>query len=78
MAAAAAASGGTDAVISAADNPTNELAVRVWNANNHQVTFGVLGATVHALLEYMMLNGWESVAFDIYDGKNIVGGGSVG
>ena len=54
------------------------LALQAWNANNHQVTYGVLGAALSALADYMNLGGWGSCTFSIWDGGNQVGLGQVG
>lgn len=53
------------------------------NANNHQQTWGVLGAAISALSEYMLAQkgrGYSpsSVAFLIYDGPNQVGSATFG
>ena len=50
----------------------------VWNANNHQTTWGVLGAAVEALRECMRVNGWGVGRFGIWDGGIEVGGGGGG
>lgn len=44
-----------------------------WNANNHQITWGVLAAALVALKDYMSVQNWYgAVTFDIYDGVNRV------
>lgn len=53
------------------------LTMTSQNANNHQQTWGVLGAGISALAEYMLAqkeHGYSpsSVAFLIYDGPNQV------
>lgn len=53
------------------------------NANNHQQTWGVLGAGISALSEYMRVQKGQgyspsSVAFLIYDGPNQVGNATFG
>ena len=54
------------------------LRFEVKNANNHQVTWGVLGAAVEGLRDYMGEKGWAGVKFEVYDGRNMVGEGAVG
>lgn len=55
------------------------LAIHVWNANNHQITWGVLGAAVHALQDFMFhTQHWGGARFDIYDGQNMVAQGLLG
>ena len=53
------------------------VALEAMNANNHQTTWGVLGAAINALLGYMEANGFRQAQFDIYDGENQVGVGLV-
>ncbi|KAA6408956.1 MAG: hypothetical protein FRX48_07300 [Lasallia pustulata] len=53
------------------------LVLRAWNDNNHQTTWGVLGAAVTALLEGMGRDGWGWGTFGIYDGENWVGSGVI-
>lgn len=53
----------------------NGIAVEAMNANNHQLTWGVLGAALKALKQYMESNGYRQAHFDIYDGENMVGKG---
>ena len=55
------------------------LGVDVWSVNNHQTTFGVLGAAVEALLDCMRTRGeWGGARFEVYDGVEMVGEGWVG
>lgn len=83
-AAAVAASGGTEAAAGSSSGgdggvpPMNELAVHIWNADNHQLTYGVLGAAISALSEYMQSYGWGAATFQIWDGPNEVGFGMIG
>ena len=50
----------------------------VTNANNHQTTWGVLGAAVSAVGQWMLnTNGTGTVSFEIVDGTNEVGMGQV-
>lgn len=51
------------------------LALQTWNANNHQMTWGVLGAALLALQQYMEAIGYGTVTFDVMDGANWVGSG---
>lgn len=49
------------------------------NANNHQVTWGVLAGAVMALSSFMdAYGGFGYAHFEIFDGGNQVGSGSVG
>ena len=57
----------------------NNLWLHTWNANNHQTTWGVLKAACSALLDYMTANNdYGSATFEIYDGANQVGEGTIG
>ena len=49
----------------------------IWNANNHQTTWGVLRAAILVLADYMEKEGYGEVIFNIYDGKNQVGSGRI-
>lgn len=51
------------------------LFLRVWNANNHQITWGVMHSAIAAIVDYMTSWGWGLGHFDIYDGGNRVGYG---
>ena len=53
------------------------FSLRTWNANNHQMTWGVLGAAAFALMDYMNRYGYGSATFLIYDGVNQVGAGTI-
>ena len=60
------------------NNPDGPLGLQIWirNANNHQLTYGVLGAALKALNEYLTLFGaGMATTLDIYDGVNQVGQG---
>ena len=49
------------------------------NAENHQITWGVLGAALNALEDFMNSNQiWSAATFGIFDGENQVGVGSLG
>ena len=55
------------------------LVLRVWDTNNHQATYGVLGAAMHALWDYMnSQTTFGAGAFVIYDGAVEVGKGTIG
>lgn len=54
------------------------MAFRTWNTNNHQQTYGVVGAAIAALRGYMAAHGYGSATFDIFDGANEVGAGVIG
>lgn len=49
------------------------IRLSAWNVNNHQLTWGVLGAALMAVMDYMRVKDWYgAVTFDIYDGVNKV------
>lgn len=52
--------------------------LRVWHANNHQTTWGVLGAAIEAIADFMTQYGFARATFNIYDGGNEVGEGVLG
>lgn len=54
------------------------LSLRVWHSNNHQTTWGVLGAAIEAIADFMGLYGFAGASFSIYDGGNEVGEGILG
>ena len=55
------------------------LAMHVWDANNHQMTWGVLAGAVHAIEDFMFhQQHWGGANFEIYDGQNIVAQGVLG
>ena len=54
------------------------LVLSAWNANNHQLTYGVLGAALDAVSDYMNFNGFCRATFSVYDGVNQVGEGMIG
>lgn len=45
------------------------------NDNNHQVTWGVMGAAIEALTNFMIIYGFGPMRFTITDGLNVVGRG---
>ncbi len=49
----------------------------VWNANNHQTTYEMLGATVCAIYNYMHENWFGTASFALFDGENQVGAGEI-
>lgn len=56
-------------------SPSQPVFLKVWNANNHQVTWGVMHASIAALVNYMSKHGWGLGWFNIYDGGVQVGYG---
>lgn len=57
---------------------TNGLMMRAHNSNQHQTSWGVMGAAIVALRDYMSRNGWAAATFNIYDGAHEVGAGVLG
>ena len=56
-----------------------ELTMTVRNANNHQTTWGVLGAACWALKDFVSARGaFQTIVFSIYDGVNQVATGTIG
>ena len=54
----------------------DRMVVDIWNANNHQCTWGVLGSALWGLRTYMQTIGiWGSAVFQVFDGSNLVGSG---
>ena len=54
----------------------NGVELETWDSNNHQQTWGVLGAALEALDDYMRVRGGYGAAqFTILDGQNEVGVG---
>ena len=55
------------------------LNVYTINTNNHQQTYGVLGAAIEGLSHWMITKGEYGAAhFIIFDGENEVGQGTLG
>ena len=55
-----------------------QVVLSVWNADNHQTTWGVLGSALYAIADYFHTYGiFAAGTFDIYDGPNQVGSGSI-
>lgn len=52
--------------------------VMARNANNHQMTYGVLGKALHVLADWMSASGDALVRYEVWDGDNLVGKGLVG
>lgn len=49
------------------------------NMNNHQMTFGVVGAAIDALITFMLnYSSYGKAQFSIFDGENQVGTGTLG
>ena len=55
----------------------NDATLQVWNANNHQTTYGVLGGALSALHDWMSNHAYTTASFGIYDGQNQVGNGVI-
>lgn len=54
------------------------LKLTVANANNHQTTWGVLGAAYSALKDFVVEQGsFSELTFMIFDGPNQVASGSI-
>lgn len=55
------------------------LTLRAVDANNHQLTWGVLGAALEAVRDYMDHRGhsFGTAYFKIFDGENQTGEGSI-
>ncbi|KAI4121510.1 MAG: hypothetical protein LQ347_006834 [Umbilicaria vellea] len=57
---------------------TEGIYMTLKNANNHQLTYGVVQAAVSALSDFLNRNGgFKTVDFQIIDGKNLVGTGQI-
>lgn len=56
----------------------NSRRLLAWNADNHQMTWGVLREACLALFDYMLRNNnFGSARFEIYDGNHQVGKGLI-
>ena len=55
----------------------NAISLQVWNANNHQTTYSVLGSVLSALHQWMSDHQFVSASFGIYDGNHQVGNGVI-
>ena len=57
----------------------DHMILRIWNANNHQTTWGVMASAIFALADWMHTEGiFGGGTFNIYDGQNQVGTGTIG
>lgn len=59
-------------------DPGSPYYVMAQNANNHQITYGVLGKALQAMADWMFLNGDALVKYEVWDGDDMVGRGLVG
>ena len=59
-------------------NGVGGIQIAIVNANNHQLTFGVVGSVLVGLEGCMERNGYAEADFDVFDGANQVGTGVVG
>ena len=55
----------------------NSASVQVWNANNHQLTYGVLADALSALNNWMGNHAYTLASFGIFDSVNQVGNGVI-
>ena len=54
------------------------VALRMWNANNHQLTWGVMMLVITGLAQYTAnLSSGVAIVFKIFDGANQVGEGQL-
>ncbi|KAA6408449.1 MAG: hypothetical protein FRX48_07531 [Lasallia pustulata] len=56
----------------------NNMELCTRNAHNHQQTWGVLGAAISALRDYMSNNGYGEASFNVFDGGTEVAAGTIG
>ena len=73
---------GGDRVMTSATGTTfrteEGMTLAVANANNHQMTWGVLQSVLAVLEDFINENGgFVSATFDIFDGRNQVGTGKI-
>ena len=55
-----------------------EAVLRMWNANNHQLTWRVVGVVITGLLDWiLLLPHAPAIVFKIFDGPNQVGLGQI-
>ena len=73
-----------DAVMSVSDMTyytsmmTEGMKLTVANANNHQLTYGTFGAAMTLVRQFVeSYGGFQSATFDIWDGQNQVGTGTI-
>lgn len=54
------------------------MVLSIRNANNHQMTWPILSSAIWAVVDYMYKkDNFGTVVFDIFDGGNQVGQGSI-
>ena len=54
----------------------NDYVLRIWDTDNHQATFGVLGSAVLGILDYMLsADHFGTAGFSVFDGPNQVAQG---
>ena len=54
------------------------VVLKMWNANNHQLTWGVVGVVVMGLLDWIApTSDAPAIVFKIFDGANQVGQGQI-
>lgn len=56
----------------------DNIALRTMNSNNHQITYGVLGAAIAAVEAYMNNHYFGGASFTINDGMTEVAKGVIG
>ena len=57
---------------------SSQVFLQVANANNHQLTWGVFLEALTLIKQFLDVNGgFQSATFDILDGENQVGTGSI-
>ena len=55
-----------------------DYALRIWDTDNHQTTFGVLGSAVRGMLDYThSMDRFGTAGFLVFDGPNQVAQGYV-
>lgn len=55
-----------------------QVVLRIMNANNHQITWGVMASAIYALADWMHTEGiFGGGTFEIYDGQYQVGVGRI-
>ena len=58
--------------------PGDGILFKVWNTNNHQLTWSVLRTALWAMKDFInSMNEFKTMAFAIYDGVNMVGKGTI-
>lgn len=52
--------------------------LHVWDANNHQVTWGVLASVLWAVKDFInSMHKYKTMSFGVYDGVHMVGRGTI-